>query len=318
MDSLLSIPLLLLVLANFKQICSSSRMIDLKTKVEKLDLVREKGHIIASNPFNPSKVTQLSWHPRLFLYEGFLSDKECDHLIALAQNKLDKASVTNNGSGKNMHDVMNRTNSGVSLARDFDEIVSNIEKRISAWTFLPKENGEDMQIIQYDTNDTHAAQYDNNNDTSRPVYGGHRIATILMYLSNVTHGGETIFPMSELKDTQIKADKWSDCAANGYAVKPVKGNVLLLFNLHPNSTIDQSSVHSSCKVLEGKKWTAIKQIHVRTFDQNQPLIELKGYCTDEDDNCSHWAAIGECQRNPVYMLGTPDYYGTCRKSCGAC
>ncbi|XP_039142907.1 probable prolyl 4-hydroxylase 6 [Dioscorea cayenensis subsp. rotundata] len=318
MASLLSIPLLLLILANSQQICSTSRFVDLETKREKLDLVQEKSHIIKSTQFNPAKVTQLSWHPRLFLCEGFLSDKESDHLIALAQNKLQKASAINIGSGKNTHDLQNNTNSCVSLARDFDEIVSIIEKRIAAWTFLPKENGEDMQILHYDVNNMDAIQYDNYNATFRPVYGGHRIATILIFLSTVTHGGETIFPMSVLKDTQIKDSRWSDCAANGYAVKPVKGDALLVFNLHPNATLDFSSFHGDCKVLEGEKWIAIKQIHVKTFVQNQPLIEFKDDCTDEDDSCSQWAAIGECQRNPVYMLGTPDYYGTCRKSCGAC
>lgn len=58
------------------------------------------------------------------------------------------------------------------------------------------ENGEDMQILHYDVNNMDAIQYDNYNATFRPVYGGHRIATILIFLSTVTHGGETIFPMS--------------------------------------------------------------------------------------------------------------------------
>ena len=58
------------------------------------------------------------------------------------------------------------------------------------------ENGKDMQILHYDVNDTYAVQYDNYNATSRPVHGGHRIATILIYLSSVTRGGETIFPLS--------------------------------------------------------------------------------------------------------------------------
>lgn len=42
-------------------------------------------------------------------------------------------------------------------------------------------------------------------------------------------------------------------------------------------------------------------------------------CSDEDDDsCPKWAAMGECARNPVFMVGSPDYYGTCRKSCNAC
>lgn len=122
----------------------------------------------------------------------------------------------------------------------------------------------------------------------------------------------------QLKDVQVKDETWSSCATEGYAVKPVKGDALLLFNLHPDATADQSSLHGGCAVHEGEKWTATKWIHTRTFNPRKPLFLPGDECTDEDDNCPHWAATGECQKNPVFMLGTPDYYGSCRKSCGVC
>ncbi|CAI7878738.1 unnamed protein product, partial [Closterium sp. NIES-54] len=34
-------------------------------------------------PIDPSRITRLSWQPRAFLYSGFLSHDECDHLITL-------------------------------------------------------------------------------------------------------------------------------------------------------------------------------------------------------------------------------------------
>jgi hypothetical protein len=44
----------------------------------------------AGQPTRPNRqeewrgeVTLLSWRPRAFLYRGFLSDEECDHIIAL-------------------------------------------------------------------------------------------------------------------------------------------------------------------------------------------------------------------------------------------
>uniref|UniRef100_A0A8R7QJQ1 Uncharacterized protein n=1 Tax=Triticum urartu TaxID=4572 RepID=A0A8R7QJQ1_TRIUA len=33
--------------------------------------------------YDPARVTQISWRPRAFLYSGFLSHAECDHLIKL-------------------------------------------------------------------------------------------------------------------------------------------------------------------------------------------------------------------------------------------
>ncbi|CAL0302788.1 unnamed protein product [Lupinus luteus] len=35
--------------------------------------------------FDPTLVTQVSWRPRAFVYKGFLSEKECDHLINMVR-----------------------------------------------------------------------------------------------------------------------------------------------------------------------------------------------------------------------------------------
>lgn len=124
----------------------------------------------------------------------------------------------------------------------------------------------------------------------------------------------------QMKDSNTKNEKEmrSGCASSGFSVKHVKNNAVLVFNLHPNVTIDESSRHGRCSVLEGEKWSAIKRIHARGFDRKKLLSDSGEECVDEDENCPHWAAMGECQKNLVYMLGTPDYYGSCRKSCGLC
>lgn len=96
------------------------------------------------------------------------------------------------------------------------------------------------------------------------------------------------------------------------AVKPYKGDALLFFSLHPNATTDPMSLHGSCPVIEGEKWSATKWIHVRSFDTPS------SGCTDQNANCPRWAAAGECKKNPLYMVGTEDSTGHCRKSCQVC
>ncbi|CAD5170007.1 unnamed protein product [Musa acuminata subsp. malaccensis] len=294
----------------------SSRELELGIESSKHDPLLQQDSFALSIHFDPSKVIQLTWHPRVFFYERFLTDEDCDHLITLAQGKLEKL-VVDASKGNSTASSLD-ISSGMFLPRGQDEVVSKIEERISTWTFLKKENGENMLIMHSLANESYEPHYDYYHDESKLAVGGHRVATVLMYLSNVSRGGETIFPQSKLKDTQTKDDTWSPCAATGYAVKPLRGSAILYFNLHPDATPDEASLHGSCMVLDGERWTATKWIHVRDFNPSKHSIVSEGECTDEDANCPQWAAIGECKRNPVYMLGTPDYYGSCRKSCGAC
>ncbi|KVI02529.1 Metridin-like ShK toxin [Cynara cardunculus var. scolymus] len=237
------------------------------------------------HPFDPTRVTQISWHPRAFLYRNFLTDEECDHLIQLAKDKLEKSMVADNESGKSIESEV-RTSSGMFLNKAQDEVVAGVESRISAWTFLPVENGESMQILHYENGQKYEPHWDYFHDKANQAMGGHRIATVLMYLSNVQK------------------------------VKPKKGDALLFFSLHPNATTDVLSLHGSCPVIEGEKWSATKWIHVRNFDKSDTTSDE---CTDLNVNCPTWAATGECQKNPVYMVGSEERgLGYCRKSCKAC
>ncbi|KAM0952096.1 putative procollagen-proline 4-dioxygenase [Dioscorea sansibarensis] len=261
--------------------------------------------------FNPSRVTQLSWHPR-----HFLSDKECEHLIELGKDKLQPSMVSHSVTGK-ITVTKHRTSSSTVLHKHQDEIVTRIEDRIATWTFLPEDNGEVMQILHYGHGENYDPHLDFFLDEVDPKPSGHRVATVLMYLSDVRHGGETVFPYSKEKHAQKQDDKsWSDCATTGYAVKPVKGDALLFFSLHPNTSADLMTLHGSCPVIEGEKWSATKWIHLRTFEV--PERSTSGKCEDENDLCSFWAATGECTKNHKYMIGSKRSPGFCRSSCNAC
>nr|ACG34234.1 oxidoreductase [Zea mays]AEP37751.1 prolyl 4-hydroxylase 6 [Zea mays] len=274
------------------------------------------GHGGGGGFYDPASVTQLSSRPRAFLYSGFLSDTECDHIVSLAKGSMEKSMVADNDSGKSVASQA-RTSSGTFLAKREDEIVSAIEKRVAAWTFLPEENAESLQVLRYETGQKYDAHFDYFHDRNNLKLGGQRVATVLMYLTDVKKGGETVFPNAEGSHLQYKDETWSECSRSGLAVKPKKGDALLFFNLHVNATADTGSLHGSCPVIEGEKWSATKWIHVRSFD-NPPDVRTDAPCSDDKELCPRWAAIGECHRNPTYMVGTKDTLGFCRKSCGIC
>ncbi|KAK9146801.1 hypothetical protein Sjap_006704 [Stephania japonica] len=265
----------------------------------------------------PSKVKQISWKPRAFVYEGFLTDEECDHLISLAKSELKRSAVADNESGKSKLSEV-RTSSGMFINKGKDPIVAGIEDKIAAWTFLPKDNGEDIQVLRYEPGQKYEPHYDYFADKVNIARGGHRIATVLMYLSDVAKGGETVFPQAEVESPrrrELVTDDLSDCAKKGIAVKPRKGDALLFFSLLPSATPDPNSLHAGCPVIEGEKWSATKWIHVDSFDK---IVGHGGNCADENERCEQWAALGECKKNPDYMVGTQDAPGACRRSCKVC
>ncbi|KAK2401591.1 Oxoglutarate/iron-dependent oxygenase [Trifolium repens] len=47
----------------------------------------------ASAIIDPTRVKQVSWKPRAIVYQGFLADLECDHLISIAISQLKGSAV---------------------------------------------------------------------------------------------------------------------------------------------------------------------------------------------------------------------------------
>lgn len=64
--------------------------------------------------------------------------------------------------------------------------------------FLWSENGESIQILHYENGQKYEPHFDYFHDKANQELGGHRVATVLMYLSNVERGGETVFPNAEV------------------------------------------------------------------------------------------------------------------------
>ncbi|GJP35710.1 hypothetical protein CLOM_g9241 [Closterium sp. NIES-68] len=267
-----------------------------------------------AEPEGERRVVQLSaWSPRAYLFKRFLSEEECDHIVAQANPRLQRSSVVDGVDG-HVSVSQVRTSSGMFMEKGEDEVIKRIEERIAVWTFLPLANQESLQVLRYGVGQKYDAHHDYFDDPKHLQRGGHRYATVLMYLNNVTKGGETTFPMH--KDPTPKDDSWSDCAQGVLGVKPIKGDALLFFNMLPDGSPDESSLHHACPVVEGEKWSAPKWIHVGSFDE--PAAQGGGACVDSNAFCEAWAEMGECERNKDYMIGSKGSPGACRKSCKVC
>ncbi|XP_019089006.1 PREDICTED: probable prolyl 4-hydroxylase 11 [Camelina sativa] len=148
-------------------------------------------------------------------------NEECEHLISLAKPSMAKSKVHDKITGLGKESSA-RTSSGTFLRREQDNIVKKIEERISEFTFIPVENGEPLQVIHYGVGQKFEPHFD----------GFQRIATVLMYLSDVEEGGETVFPAAK-----------GNISKKGLSVRPKKGDALLFWSMRPDGSQDPSSQH---------------------------------------------------------------------------
>ncbi|KAG2494063.1 hypothetical protein HYH03_007706 [Edaphochlamys debaryana] len=276
-------------------------------------------------------VQQVGLHPRSYLFHNFLSKAERAHIVRLAAPRIKRSTVVGSDGEGVVDDI--RTSYGMFIRRMHDPIIARIERRISLWTHLPVENQEDIQVLRYAHGQTYGAHYDSGDSSLEPGPKW-RLATMLLYLSDVEEGGETAFPHnSEWYDPALPAaiekarGPFSECAKGHVAAKPKAGDAVLFYSFYPNNTMDPAAMHTGCPVLKGVKWAAPVWMHdipfrgyeiaggVQSVPDNEPDA---GACQDTHPRCAEWAKAGECTRNKQFMCGGPESLGTCRKSCNVC
>lgn len=152
------------------------------------------------------------------------------------------------------------------MPRGCDLFVRDIEKRIADFTFIPVEHGEGLQVLHYEVGQKYEPHYDYFKDEFNTKNGGQRIATVLMYLSDVEEGGETVFPSAKGNFTAVPWwDELSECGKKGLSVKPKMGDALLFWSMHPDASLDPSSLHGGCPVIRGDKWSSTKWMRVNKY-----------------------------------------------------
>lgn len=201
----------------------------------------------------------------LIVYSFHQSKEECEYLIELAKPRMVKSTVVDSETGKSK-DSRVRTSSGMFLQRGRDKVIRAIERRIADYTFIPAEHGEGLQVLHYEVGQKYEPHFDYFLDEFNTKNGGQRMATILMYLSDVEEGGETIFPDANVNSSSLPwYNELSECARKGLAVKPKMGDALLFWSMKPDATLDPLSLHGGCPVIKGNKWSSTKWLHVGEY-----------------------------------------------------
>lgn len=189
--------------------------------------------------------------PRIVLLGNLLSDEECDALIAYSEQRMLRSPVVGDAEGKNEIHAY-RTSRGTMLQRSETALVARIESRLAALTRWPADHGEGLQVLRYESGNEYRQHYDwFNPDLPGPrkhmEHGGQRVATIVMYLSDVEQGGATSFPNV------------------GLEVQPKKGCAVFFANTDVYGTPDPQTLHAGEPVVSGRKVIATKWLRQRQY-----------------------------------------------------
>lgn len=186
--------------------------------------------------------------PLILRYHNVISEREMEKIKELAKPRLRRATVHDPQTGK-LTTAPYRVSKSAWLGALEHPLVDKINQRIQDVTGLDVSTAEELQVANYGVGGHYEPHFDFGRDDEPDAFEelgtGNRIATWLLYMSDVQAGGATVF-------TDV-----------GASIKPKKGSAVFWYNLYPSGEGDYRTRHAACPVLLGNKWVSNKWIHER-------------------------------------------------------
>ena len=203
-------------------------------------------------PLSYSDGEHLNDSPAVHLFEGFVTPREARQLIAAAESKMKRATVSADTAGITSK---GRTGNNCWIPHDHSPEILNLAQRISHLVGIELIQAESFQIIHYRETQQYAAHYDAwDADTERGQRcmqrGGQRLVTCLIYLNDVARGGGTGFPKLDLE------------------VRAVTGRMVVFHNCYEGTNQRHpDSLHGGLPVEDGEKWAVNLWFRERPYQQ---------------------------------------------------
>ena len=244
----------------------------------------------------------ISLEPPILIIDGFVRPKEIKYLLKKKSilSKLIQGKVAGN------QNVAKRTSAthflspkegGVRIIRRLRKRIVNLVKHLpfnkSQYHRLTLDQQlEALQLQRYKTRQMYQPHYDYSSAIKEATMN-YRSMTFLMYLTSVSAGGETIFPLVEkihatdrngksvlyksgllnkttCKDQivctpEIFREYYNEfphcCCSESLKIKPIAGRAILFFPRSVNGESDKRTWHGGCPIINGTKFTAQQWIH---------------------------------------------------------
>ncbi|KJL04692.1 MULTISPECIES: 2OG-Fe(II) oxygenase [Priestia] len=170
--------------------------------------------------------------PLVLVLGNVLSNEECDELIQLSKDKMQRSKI---GAAREVNSI--RTSSGMFFEESENELVHQIERRLSKIMGPSIEYAEGLQVLKYLPDQEYKAHHDYFTSASK-ASKNNRISTLVMYLNDVEEGGETYFPKL------------------GLSVSPAKGMAVYFEYFYSDAELNDRTLHGGAPVIKGEKWVA--------------------------------------------------------------
>jgi prolyl 4-hydroxylase len=209
---------------------------------------RQMGLLSAMNlgrtgePLGLPAARPLSDSPKVSLFPGLLSRKECQYLIDLASPVLRPSVVVDPVTGQMQPHPVRTSENAMFPWVDEDPVIHALNRRMAAASASDVHSGEPLQVLRYLPGQQYRPHHD-----ALPGADNQRIMTMLIYLNGDYSGGETLF------------------LSNGLRVKGDIGDALLFHNADARGRPDPMAEHAGLPVTSGQKLIASRWIHERRF-----------------------------------------------------
>ncbi|XP_020811054.1 prolyl 4-hydroxylase subunit alpha-2-like [Drosophila serrata] len=209
---------------------------------------------VSYHRLSPFKIEQLNLDPYVTYIHDVISNSEMEQIMEYGKGRMKRSRV---GQSMNATTTEIRTSQNTWLWYEANPWLSKIKQRLEDITGLSTESAEALQLVNYGIGGQYEPHFDFMESTSD--WKGNRLLTALFYLNDVPLGGATAFPFLHL------------------AVPPVKGSLLVWYNLHRSLHKDYRTKHAGCPVLQGSKWICNEWFHEGGQEFNRPC----GLTSDE-------------------------------------
>ena len=208
--------------------------------------------------------------PWIVTLQSFLTDEECDFLVAQGHELGFEESWASTGEIDEYGEPIWATGTARTSRNTWCEdsclehpTTREILERMVNIAGVPEVNSEYLQLLKYEFGE----QYEEHHDClgCGRLLPGDRILTFFLYLSDVEDGGETRFTVPHGKP----GDEFSGPPID---VKPKKGTALLWPNVLDTDleTKDDRTYHQALPVKKGRKYGANAWFRLRNFRDLEP------------------------------------------------